>query len=460
MDNPDTSILKEDDETQSQEVSNLDSQQKVPIDGNEQKQLSDKDQAESKDEISKDNASSMKIDISVDLGNNNNTLQIQVDNNVGDVNADKNENISDIIDSNKKDEAKMELSVNYLDKLFSSTQQQKSVSKEVSDKIDDTKKESEQLNMIDDTKKESDKIDDTKKESDQLNKIDDTKKESDKIEDTIALPLENPEAQMISKEPPSQVNSNDIDINDQNMAEQPLIQNSTDTVQNIQASQSVQNGNQLENPDSPSNNLAKDSILNNADNCVIENTNIANPVENDSYSSSSYYDYEDEANYNPNMFQNLITSASKNGNNNINNNIYQANNKDFNVSNKANLTTLNPILIHQTKEVDDGIPPALKPLIFHAKDSLTYQALCGKQIYGLKQSALTSIVNDLRKYVDIAVDHNLINEACHIQMCIDTIRNDHSAEKIQADKEIVEIDKKLQEANLELEERMNLYVKL
>ncbi|KAK8891161.1 hypothetical protein M9Y10_028367 [Tritrichomonas musculus] len=437
MDNPDTSILKEDDETQSQEVSNLDSQQKVPIDGNEQKQLSDKDQAESKDEISKDNASSKKIDISVDLGNNNNTLQIQVDNNVGDVNADKNENISDIIDSNKKDEAKIELSVNYLDKLFSSTQQQKSVSKEVSDKIDDTKKESEQLNMIDDTKKES-----------------------DIIEDTIALPLENPEAQMISKEPPSQVNSNDIDINDQNMAEQPLIQNSTDTVQNIQASQSVQNGNQLENPDSPSNNLAKDSILNNADNCVIENTNIANPVENDSYSSSSYYDYEDEANYNPNMFQNLITSASKNGNNNINNNNYQANNKDFNVSNKANLTTLNPILIHQTKEVDDGIPPALKPLIFHAKDSLTYQALCGKQIYGLKQSALTSIVNDLRKYVDIAVDHNLINEACHIQMCIDTIRNDHSAEKIQADKEIVEIDKKLQEANLELEERMNLYVKL
>ncbi|OHT13822.1 hypothetical protein TRFO_15944 [Tritrichomonas foetus] len=107
---------------------------------------------------------------------------------------------------------------------------------------------------------------------------------------------------------------------------------------------------------------------------------------------------------------------------------------------------------------DDGVPPGLKPLIYHAKDSLTYQALRNEQIHGLTQTALTSIVNDLRKYVDMAVDHNLINEACHVQMCIDTIRNDHSAEKMQVDRELTDIEKRLQEANLELEERLNLYV--
>ena len=177
-----------------------------------------------------------------------------------------------------------------------------------------------------------------------------------------------------------------------------------------------------------------------------DNNNNLQPLNNSIYSSSSYYDYDEDPNFNNNMPSNQITKPSNITNDNL-------------TKNKPNFSALNPIYVHSLpKDADDGVPPALKPLIFHAKDSLTYQALCGKQIYGLKQSALTSIVNDLRKYVDIAVDHNLINEACHIQMCIDNIRNDHSAEKIQADKDIIEIDKKLQEANQELEERMNLYV--
>lgn len=118
-----------------------------------------------------------------------------------------------------------------------------------------------------------------------------------------------------------------------------------------------------------------------------------------------------------------------------------------------------PTMSIQPRE-DDGVPPALKPLVYHSKDSLTYRALSGEQLHGLTQNALTSIVNDLRKYVDIAVDHNLIDEACHIQECIDNIRNDRSAEQMQTDKEIIDIDRRIQEARIELEERENLYVLL
>jgi hypothetical protein len=84
---------------------------------------------------------------------------------------------------------------------------------------------------------------------------------------------------------------------------------------------------------------------------------------------------------------------------------------------------------------------------------LTYQALQGIQIHGLTQRLLTSIVGDLRNYIDLAVDNSLIDEACYIQECIDNIRADRSAEKIEADHEVKSIDEKLREANLELEQR-------
>jgi hypothetical protein len=101
----------------------------------------------------------------------------------------------------------------------------------------------------------------------------------------------------------------------------------------------------------------------------------------------------------------------------------------------------------------DGIPPAFRQHVFHAKSSLTYQALQGIQIHGLTQKLLTSIVGDLRKYIDLAVDNNLIDEACYIQECIDNIRADRSGAKMEADHEVKSLDEKLREANLELDTR-------
>ena len=101
----------------------------------------------------------------------------------------------------------------------------------------------------------------------------------------------------------------------------------------------------------------------------------------------------------------------------------------------------------------DTMPPALRPIVFHAKESLTYKALQGVQLQGITQAMLTSVVNDLRKYVDLAVDNGLIDEALYVQQCIDDVRGNKSAEKLEASREIRDLDRKIQEAYAELDER-------
>lgn len=107
----------------------------------------------------------------------------------------------------------------------------------------------------------------------------------------------------------------------------------------------------------------------------------------------------------------------------------------------------------QTQEID-LMPPALKEIVFHAKDSLVYQALQGVPLQGLNQAMILSVVNDLRKYIDLAVDNGLIDEALYVQKCIDATRENKSGEKLEADREIRDLDRKLQEAYAELDERM------
>ena len=101
----------------------------------------------------------------------------------------------------------------------------------------------------------------------------------------------------------------------------------------------------------------------------------------------------------------------------------------------------------------DTMPPALRSIVFHAKESLTYKALQGVQLQGITQAMLTSVVNDLRKYVDLAVDNGLIDEALYVQQCIDDVRGNKTAEKLEASREIRDLDRKIQEAYAELDER-------
>ncbi|KAH0791334.1 hypothetical protein GPJ56_004744 [Histomonas meleagridis] len=105
--------------------------------------------------------------------------------------------------------------------------------------------------------------------------------------------------------------------------------------------------------------------------------------------------------------------------------------------------------------VADPIPPRLKPLVYHPNTSLTYQALQRKQICGLPQSSISSIVADLRGYIDAAIDNNLFDEACYVQSCIDILKEDSSVHQTELKREITAINRKILEARSELNERLN-----
>ena len=112
----------------------------------------------------------------------------------------------------------------------------------------------------------------------------------------------------------------------------------------------------------------------------------------------------------------------------------------------------------QNEQENGGqMPPALKSILFHPPTSLTYRVLDGEIPTNMTTTMYTSIVNDLRKYIDSAVDHGLISEACYIQNVIDDLKLDKGAEKISNDRELNSIDQKIKEANEEIDERVNYW---
>jgi hypothetical protein len=95
----------------------------------------------------------------------------------------------------------------------------------------------------------------------------------------------------------------------------------------------------------------------------------------------------------------------------------------------------------------------LREIVFHSRDSLICRALEGAPLPALSQSLLTSVVNDLRRYLDVAVESDLIDEACYIQQCIDSVRGDRSGERLEAERELKSIEERIRDACLELAER-------
>ena len=112
---------------------------------------------------------------------------------------------------------------------------------------------------------------------------------------------------------------------------------------------------------------------------------------------------------------------------------------------------------NKSNEDQPDIPPNLKPYVFHSKDSLTYQVLCGEKPSALSAESKAATISDLNKYIDIAADNGLIGEAYYIQSIIKDLKEDNSVNKYNAEKSINDIDQKLIEANAELEEQMKMY---
>lgn len=111
----------------------------------------------------------------------------------------------------------------------------------------------------------------------------------------------------------------------------------------------------------------------------------------------------------------------------------------------------------KTQPEEPGIPPSLKPYITHDNDSLTYRALCGESHVGLAPEVKASVVGDLNKYIDIAVEHGLVGEAYYIQAIVEELKEENSINISIAKKALSDIDARLEEATAELEEKTKLY---
>jgi hypothetical protein len=100
-----------------------------------------------------------------------------------------------------------------------------------------------------------------------------------------------------------------------------------------------------------------------------------------------------------------------------------------------------------------GIPSSLLPFITHDPSSFTSRCLSGEKIAGLDRGISKSVVSDLYRYMNIAVDNDLIGEALYIQEIIDGLRADKVFLKLAADQSISELDRRIQDATDSLNSR-------
>lgn len=107
----------------------------------------------------------------------------------------------------------------------------------------------------------------------------------------------------------------------------------------------------------------------------------------------------------------------------------------------------------QNRGQQQSIPEGLIPYVTHDPDTWTYHALCGEPMTGADSDEITCVITDLKKYVDIAVEHDLIGEGIYIQGLIENMKSEKVMLRYSQDK-TTEIDDKMQEAQDLLNEKI------
>jgi hypothetical protein len=109
---------------------------------------------------------------------------------------------------------------------------------------------------------------------------------------------------------------------------------------------------------------------------------------------------------------------------------------------------------HAKVQPPPGIPPGLAPFVTHAPDTVVYRVLAGEQMPAMEQKTIQTLVTELHRYMEIAVERDLIGEALYVQGVMGTLRADRAFVKLNADHTIVDIEGKLKETTDELERRL------
>lgn len=104
------------------------------------------------------------------------------------------------------------------------------------------------------------------------------------------------------------------------------------------------------------------------------------------------------------------------------------------------------------------IPPALEPYVSHEPDTYTYHALCGEKLVGIPIEESQIVISDLNTYIIICAENDLVGEALYIQEIIEHLKTDKTIVKLNADREVNDLNERIQEVQAELKEQEDLYV--
>lgn len=113
------------------------------------------------------------------------------------------------------------------------------------------------------------------------------------------------------------------------------------------------------------------------------------------------------------------------------------------------------IVVEEDIVDNSNIPPNLRPFITHNQDTFTYRALEGENLKDLQESAKELILNDLDYYLEVAIDNGLFSEICYLQVIIENLKKDNNTQSIQ---EMSELDYRIYETSIDIEDYMKLYV--
>lgn len=116
---------------------------------------------------------------------------------------------------------------------------------------------------------------------------------------------------------------------------------------------------------------------------------------------------------------------------------------------------LDDIRVSQGYDSEQGssrIPDRLKELIVHPKESVTYLALCGVSILGYKESTVSSVYKDLKKYLDQCVQLGYIEESMYVDGIMKKIKDEKKElEKTQTNDQVEQIDEKINQLNEQID---------
>jgi hypothetical protein len=85
----------------------------------------------------------------------------------------------------------------------------------------------------------------------------------------------------------------------------------------------------------------------------------------------------------------------------------------------ADFLTIRPI----EEEKEDAPPGRLRALVTHSPGSLTYRALCGESLLGEARIEMQHVIEDLRRYLELALKQNMRLESAFLRQQIDLLRS-------------------------------------